>query len=200
MCSSGFTNEGSADAGVDSADASLPDAGPAYPGDFVGRWSPLSGTGEEQCSDGRSTSLPPNTGAIFTVVQTSPNTLTASSSGVPGCNLDLLVTGTTASLLKTQPYQTDPTCSDPTGALYSFDTFNLTFVPAGADAGSPTVDEGGAADAGDGGDSSLEDGGTPPDASVLGQDSLVWQLGEYFSLTATTSCRTSLTYTLVRAN
>ncbi len=72
-CAPNAADSGPGDAG-DSAPPAPPDMGV-----FVGKWSPISGTGQANCG-GQITSLPPNPGAILTFVQDGPSTLAATSS------------------------------------------------------------------------------------------------------------------------
>lgn len=163
---------------------------------FLGKWSPISGSGRSTC-DGQTTSLPPNPSAVLTFTQDGPSTLAAASSGAAGCVLDLLVSGDTASLARSAE-----ACAVLTGGSVTFTTFSLVFVPAAeaADGGlGPDGDDASAAE-GDAGDASAsENPGNPPSseggaAAPFPQDTLDWQLGD-----SDGSCVTSLRYTLVRA-
>jgi hypothetical protein len=148
-------------------------------GVFVGKWSPISGTGQANCG-GQITSLPPNPGAILTFVQDGPSTLAATSSGAAGCTLELFVSGETASLA-----QAVETCPVNTGGSVSFTTFTLVFTPlvetvdggdssdagVGASDAEPSVDaspsaDGAADDASSGEDASADDASLPGDGGA----------------------------------
>jgi hypothetical protein len=177
-----------ADAGA--SDANVP---PAEIGLFVGRWSPISGSGQANCN-GQVTSLPPDPGAVMTLTQDGPNTLTATSSGAAGCPLELLVSGRTASLARSTE-----TCTTPAG-VEVFSYFNLVFIPAAG-----TIDGGGDA-AGEGGPSvdAATNDGSGADAQSAGDDAgadasppagtLDWLLED-----GQGSCVATLHYTFARA-
>jgi hypothetical protein len=166
-CSCTGTN--AEDAGFDAGDAA--DALPA-PGSsvFIGKWSPISGSGQANCG-GQLTPLPPNTGAILTFTQDGPSALSATSSGAGDCALALSVSGAMASLA-----QSPEVCAVAAGGSVSFTAFTLVFTPgvgttdAGATGAGLTPD---ASDAGGRGDASdaasgPDDAGANDDASVDG--------------------------------
>jgi len=119
------------EAGVAEASASETSA-------FVGQWSPLSGTGQEDCGSGNVRALPPDTSAVLTFVEDAPGTLKATSSGAAGCTLTLSADGAGAALA-----EASESCDVPGGGAVSFTTFQLTPMVAGApddDAGAPPGD------------------------------------------------------------
>jgi hypothetical protein len=133
--------------GMSCDDLSVPDLAPPpppNPGVFVGKWSPISGTGAASCNGGPSMSLPPNPNAVLMFAQDSANTLMATSAEV-NCPLELSVVGTTASLEVTALKLTDAApyqiCTDSSGEITRFWTFDLVFNP-----GPQTTDGGSALD------------------------------------------------------
>ena len=133
---------------------------------FAGRWSPIAGDGQSNCNGGDS-ALPPNPSAVLTFTPDSASTLTATSSGAPGCSLELVVAGTTASLLRASE-----SCAQPGGSAVSFTVFNLVYMPAGSAApGTDAGDEAGADGAGASGDAAARDAGPGvTDAASAGGD------------------------------
>jgi hypothetical protein len=132
---------------------------------FVGRWSPLFGSGEANCGGGGA-ALPPNPQAVITFTQDGAGRVTATSSGAPECALELRVSGDTASLA-----QASETCPVPNGDPVTFTTFALTFFTSD-DAGAPPVGDG-AEDAGSASDDGAADAQAPSDdaaQAAIGDD------------------------------
>lgn len=158
-----------------------PPVGPATL--FAGRWSPISGSGQESCTDGEATALPPDTSAVLTFVQSGLSTLEAFGAGSAStCSMELRVAGNVAS--EASP---NPGCAIPgsNGVIVYFPKFQITLdEPDGGTEGGKT--EGGTADGG-------EDGG-----SVRPQVTLTWQLESTFT-DAVKTCTSSLVYTLAPA-
>jgi hypothetical protein len=182
-CTCTSTGEAGAPDASDAA-TDAPSPPPTDLAEFVGTWSPVSGTGEANCG-GQVTPLPPNPNAVLTFTKTGPTSLSAASSGAGSCVLELVVSGATASLA-----QATESCAVATGGSVSFTTFTLVYSAAGEgpeggishgavdmnDAGAdatPSDDAGGSDDVGtaDGGsdDAGSEDGGPAvQDAGVDG--------------------------------
>jgi hypothetical protein len=192
-----------ADAGPTSSDAG-PTADAAPPVDlapFVGKWSPVSGTGQTDCN-GTTTSTPPNPYAILTFTQDGPNTMKATSSGAGNCALELVASGQTASLA-----QSPETCLDNYGNTVEFTAFHLVVIPPpdaadggmASDAGLGASDAGlGASDAGLGASDAEADATADATADASSsQDAgaaLAWHIED-----SVRNCVTTLDYTLVRS-
>jgi len=180
-CPSGSTASCSASGLCLCSTPSPVEAGPVSPfvADFAGNWSPESGSGEETCTDGQSTPLPPDTAAVFPIVKDSFDTLNIHGAGMAaGCSLELQVVGATAT-----PVVPNPSCS---GVVYT--TFVLAFLPPGSTAAGDAGDDGGAPDA------TAVDAG---DGGALDTNHLDWHLVSQFTDPAKT-CTSTLHYTLVR--
>jgi hypothetical protein len=106
---------------------------------FLGRWSPVDGTGQSDCA-GAVNPLPPDPSAVLTFTQSGPAALTATSSGAPGCSLALHVKDGVASLAEAAE-----TCDVPGGGVVQFTTFVLE-PHASADGGAPDAGDAGSQD------------------------------------------------------
>jgi hypothetical protein len=148
-----------------------PPAGPALV--FAGGWYPISGSGQETCTDGETTSLPPDPGAVISFVQTGLSSLEAYGAGsASSCSIALNVFGDVASAASSSQGCEAPGTN---GVVVYYPEFQLTL----------NEPDGGASD--DGGEDA---------AGARAGISLTWQLQSTFT-DAVKTCNSSLTYTLL---